>query len=100
MMLVRMTMMTSTKHDQVVGHRVDLQAPALRESGAAFTLADFLALAMPPLLSAAGDALAEGVEALRSRPSAFRIWDVRCGRIQGSGFVWLKKRAEEGFTEG
>ncbi|CAE7342498.1 unnamed protein product [Symbiodinium sp. CCMP2456] len=44
--------------------RLHIWAPALRESGAAFTLSDFLALAMPPLLSAAGDVLAEGVEVL------------------------------------
>ena len=34
---------------------------------------------MPPLLSAAGDVLAEGVEALKSGP----VWDLGCGRIKG-----------------
>ncbi|CAE6957210.1 ATG5 [Symbiodinium sp. CCMP2592] len=57
---VRLHIWAPAHDDEVLLHK----APALRESGAAFTLADFLALAMPPLLSAAGDALAEGVEVL------------------------------------
>lgn len=57
---VRLHIWAPAHDDEVLLHK----APALRESGAAFTLSDFLALAMPPLLSAAGDVLAEGVEVL------------------------------------